>query len=285
MKGDVTVSRPRPAPPDETGRVISTDEKPWILGRLNQEKTGAFAKYELFFTGRPGIWSFLRYELATLARPLPGALGYALRARLWPGLLAACGPGVVFGEQVALRHPGKIRIGARSAVDDFVLLCARGAADDRSFVIGEDVLITRHSVLQVKVGSLVIGNHVLIGVGTQMIVGGELRIGDNVMTGPQCFIGGSHHGMARNGVPMIDQATVTRGPTLIGSDVWLGTGVRVLDGVAIGAGAVIGTGAVVTRDVPDYAIAAGVPARVVGERPAAAAGQLAAGSDARPEDL
>jgi acetyltransferase-like isoleucine patch superfamily enzyme len=263
--------------------VISTEEKPWILGRLNQEKTGAFAKYELFFTGRPGIRAFLRYELATLARPLPGALGYALRAKLWPGLLAACGPGVVFGEQVALRHPGKIRIGARSAIDDYVLLCARGAADELSFTIGEDVLITRHSVLQVKVGSLAIGNHVLIGVGSQMIVGGELRIGDNVMTGPQCFIGGSHHGMARNGVPMIDQATVTRGPTVIGSDVWLGTGVRILDGVAIGEGAVIGTGAVVTRDVPAYAIAAGVPARVVGERPPAEAATPAA--PPRPEDL
>ncbi len=146
-------------------------------------------------------------------------------------------------------------------------------------MIGEDVLITRQAVLQVKVGSLSIGNHVLIGVGTQMLVGGELRIGNHVMTGPQCFVGGSHHGIARDGVPMIEQPTTTRGPTVIGDDVWLGTGVRVLDGVKIGDGAVIGTGTVVTRDIPPYAIAAGVPAKVLGERPLP--GQEALGHDAR----
>jgi acetyltransferase-like isoleucine patch superfamily enzyme len=120
---------------------------------------------------------------------------------------------------------------------------------------------------------------VLIGVGTQMLVGGELRIGSHVMTGPQCFVGGSHHGIARNGIPMMDQPTTTRGPTVIGDDVWLGTGVHVLDGMKIGNGAVIGTGAVVTKDVPAYAIAAGVPARIVGERPPPEAEPLA--SDAR----
>jgi acetyltransferase-like isoleucine patch superfamily enzyme len=46
-------------------------------------------------------------------------------------------------------------------------------------------------------------------------------------------------------------------------DVWLGLGVAVLEGVRIGRGAVIGAGAVVTRDIPAYAIAIGVPARVV----------------------
>ena len=222
-----------------------------------------------FFIGRPGLPAFLRYELANaIARPCPGTLGYFLRSKLWPGLLAECGTDVLIGEHTSIRHPGKIRIGARSAIDDFVLLCARGAEDDRSFVIGDDVLVTRHAVLQVKVGSLSIGSHVLIGVGTQMLVGGELRIGSDVMTGPQCFVGGSHRGIARNGISMMDQPTTTRGPTVIGDDVWLGTGVRVLDGVRIGDGAVIGTGAVVTRDVPPHAIAAGVPARVIGERPA-----------------
>ncbi len=48
----------------------------------------------------------------------------------------------------------------------------------------------------------------------------------------------------------------------IGHDVWIGHGAVILPGVRIGIGAVIGTGAVVTRDIPDYAIAAGVPARV-----------------------
>jgi acetyltransferase-like isoleucine patch superfamily enzyme len=239
------------------------------LDQLNRGEAGAIAQYTRFFTGRPGLGAFLRYELANaIARPCPGALGYFLRARLWPGLLAECGPGVVFGEQAAIRHPGKIRIGAGSVIDDGVLLCARGAADDGSFVIGREVLIARLTIVQLKFGQLAIGNRVVIGAGSQLSAGGEaLVIGSHVMTGPQCYIGGSHHGMARKGVPMMDQEPLTPGPTVIGDDVWLGTGVRVIDGVHIGSGAVIGTGAVVIRDVPEFAIAVGVPARVVGERP------------------
>jgi acetyltransferase-like isoleucine patch superfamily enzyme len=48
--------------------------------------------------------------------------------------------------------------------------------------------------------------------------------------------------------------------------VWIGIGARITDGVGIGSGSVIGAGAVVTRDVPDFSIAAGVPARVIGNR-------------------
>ena len=51
--------------------------------------------------------------------------------------------------------------------------------------------------------------------------------------------------------------------TLIGNDVFIGANVTVLDGVAIGDGAVIGAGAVVTKDIPPYAVAVGVPAKVV----------------------
>ena len=180
MQTDARLRR-REAHRSKAGRVISTDEKPAALDRLHRDSSGPLRKYAEFFIGRHGLPAFVRYELANaVARPCPGALGYLLRAKLWPGLLAECGAGVLFGEQTSIRHPGKIRIGARSALDDFVLLCARGARDDLSFVIGEDVLITRHCVLQVKVGSLTIGDHVVIGVGSQMLVGGELRIGNHV---------------------------------------------------------------------------------------------------------
>lgn len=56
------------------------------------------------------------------------------------------------------------------------------------------------------------------------------------------------------------------GTTLINSDVWIGARVIIMPGVHIGTGVIIGAGAVVTKDIPDYTIATGVPARVVKQR-------------------
>lgn len=115
--------------------------------------------------------------------------------------------------------------------------------------------------------------------------GGIIRIGDNVFIGPYSVIYGhggltigpgtliaahtviipANHQYERPDVP-ISQQGITRQGIAIGEDVWIGCGARILDGVQIGNGAVIGAGAVVTRAVPDYGIAVGVPAKVVGRR-------------------
>ena len=55
----------------------------------------------------------------------------------------------------------------------------------------------------------------------------------------------------------------SKGPIVINDDVWLGTNALILSGIEIGQGAVIAAGAVVTNDIPPYAIAAGVPAKVI----------------------
>lgn len=60
--------------------------------------------------------------------------------------------------------------------------------------------------------------------------------------------------------------TDTKGPVTIGHNVWIGDDVTVLSGVSIGNGAVIGSGAIVTKDVPPFCIAVGVPAKVVKKR-------------------
>ena len=56
------------------------------------------------------------------------------------------------------------------------------------------------------------------------------------------------------------------GRTVIGADVWIGEGAKIIAGVSVGEGAVIGAGAIVTKDVPPYAIAVGVPSKVIRQR-------------------
>lgn len=55
-------------------------------------------------------------------------------------------------------------------------------------------------------------------------------------------------------------------PVTIGEDVWLGTGTTILGGVTVGNGCIVGAGAVVTKDLPPYSVAVGIPAKVVRTR-------------------
>lgn len=96
--------------------------------------------------------------------------------------------------------------------------------------------------------------------------GGEVVIGDGTLIAQYVSIIATNHSLAM-GTWMRDQPwDMAKRTVFIGEDVWIGAGAVILPGVNIGNGAVIGANAVVTRDVPDLAIAAGVPARVVGSR-------------------
>ena len=65
------------------------------------------------------------------------------------------------------------------------------------------------------------------------------------------------------GLPLEENANVSKGEVVIGNDVWIGAGVTVLSGVTVADGAILAAGAVVTKDVPPYAVVAGNPARIV----------------------
>lgn len=100
------------------------------------------------------------------------------------------------------------------------------------------------------------------GLGVNCSVHGPLRIGDNVMMGPDVTILSQTHNIERTDIPMGQQGMrVTE--VVIGNDVWIGMRVVIMPGVKIGNGAVIGAGAVVTKDVPDFAVVGGVPAKII----------------------
>lgn len=100
------------------------------------------------------------------------------------------------------------------------------------------------------------------GLGINASVHGPLRIGENVMMGPDVTILTHTHNIERTDIPMGRQGTVVK-EVSIGDDVWIGMRSIIMPGVRIGNGVVIGAGAVVTKNVPDFAIVGGVPARII----------------------
>lgn len=101
------------------------------------------------------------------------------------------------------------------------------------------------------------------GVGVNCILSGRTYIGSHVMMGPDCIMYSYSHAHDRLDIPMDQQGFEEPTPIHIGDDVWIGARVIVLPGVNIGSHCIIGAGAVVTKDVPDYAIVGGVPAKVL----------------------
>ena len=84
------------------------------------------------------------------------------------------------------------------------------------------------------------------------------------MTGAHVTILGGGHRSEKKDVPIAQQGNLPKTHLIIGNDVWIGNHVIILAHVShIGNGAVIGAGAVVTKDVPDYAVMAGNPARII----------------------
>lgn len=92
--------------------------------------------------------------------------------------------------------------------------------------------------------------------------GGTIHIGKDCMIGPNVVMRSANHKFDRVDINMVYQGH-TYANIVIEEDVWLGTNVIVLPGVTIGKGAVIGAGSVVTKDIPNMAIAVGVPAKVI----------------------
>ena len=101
------------------------------------------------------------------------------------------------------------------------------------------------------------------GIGVNCSVRGPLEIGKNVMMGPDVIIMTSSHNVESTSIPMNQQGSLPKQKVVICDDVWIGTRVIILPGIKVGTGSIIGAGAVVTKDVPDYAIVGGCPAKII----------------------
>lgn len=130
---------------------------------------------------------------------------------------------------------------------------------------GDCVFIGAQAMIQGRFsGRCRIGNHVWIGPQAYFDAR-DLVLEDYVGWGPGAKVLGSEHTGLPIGEPMISTDLVVK-PVTVGFGADIGMNASLLPGVSIGAHAIVGAGAVVTHDVPEYAIVAGVPARIIRDR-------------------
>jgi acetyltransferase-like isoleucine patch superfamily enzyme len=130
-----------------------------------------------------------------------------------------------------------------------------------SFRMGERSYIAGGAI--VRNGHIEMGAHCSIN--AYAVVAGRVTMGDGVRIASNASLYGFNHGYASVEQPIYRQPQTSLG-IRIGDDVWIGAGAVILDGVAVGSHTIIAAGAVVTKDVPDYAIAGGNPAKVIRSR-------------------
>jgi len=246
---------------------------PRAQDQLFAGRQSARERYSALVVGRPGWGALLHYEaVQMLGQNVPGAFGLALRKTLFPSLLGACGRNVIFGQNVVLRHPHKIRIADNVVIDDNCLLDAKGEGN-RGISIGSGVFIGRNSILSCKNGDIDLADGANIGFNCEVFSASRVAIGRDTLLAAYCYVIGGDHDFSDPAAAVLMQGRKSDG-VAIGAGAWLGAGAKILDGVTIGDRAIVGAGAVVRDAVPEGAIAVGIPARVVGQRDEAAAGSM-----------
>jgi acetyltransferase-like isoleucine patch superfamily enzyme len=112
-------------------------------------------------------------------------------------------------------------------------------------------------------GRIVIGGGTLLNLNVMIAALDQVEIGEHCMFANGCLVTDANHRFDDPERPVPWQGYASKGPTVIGANVWLGANAVVTSGVTIGERCVVGANSVVTTDLPPFTIAAGAPARVL----------------------
>ncbi|MFF8831583.1 acyltransferase [Streptomyces sp. NPDC015131] len=182
-----------------------------------------------------GGWRWVR-ETGAVTAERPGPLRFR---RLGPGTRLAFPQGTVFGEQW-------IELGDHCIIAEQVTLTAGMLP---GLDLGPDPVLT-------------LGNGVVLGRGSHVVADAPVTIGADTFCGPYVYITSTNHSYDDPHEPVGRQWPRSE-PVAIGPGCWLGTGAVILPGARLGRNVVVAAGAVVRGEVPDHAVVAGAPARVV----------------------
>lgn len=128
------------------------------------------------------------------------------------------------------------------------------------FTLGDRSIIESYATINNGVGPVKIGSDVTIGISNVII--GPVQIGNHVILAQNIVVSGLNHGYEDVNVPIHQQKCTTK-EIIIGDESWIGANAVIVSGVRIGKHAVVAAGSVVTKDVPDYSIVAGNPAKLI----------------------
>ncbi|PTR01276.1 acetyltransferase-like isoleucine patch superfamily enzyme [Mucilaginibacter yixingensis] len=132
-------------------------------------------------------------------------------------------------------------------------------------VIHNNCELCRGVIIKAYGGQVTIYQNTFLGEHVTIYGHGGVEIGQNTLIAMHTCIVSSNHTIPSKDTLIRSQPDILL-PVKIGNDVWIGAGAKILGGVTIGDGCVVGAGAVVTKDLPPYAVAMGVPARITAYR-------------------
>lgn len=201
--------------------------------------------------------------ILTLFSNFPTALGSLLRGYVYKVLLGKVNFNCFIGKNVRFNIPQNIFLGDRVIIEENSYLDVQ-SIEGHIWIKG-NVKVSQYCILCAGPGNLCIDEGVYIGPFGYIIGNGGLEIGKNTLIAKNSTIMTESHIYKDSSVPIKFQGHEL-GKVQIGEDVWIGANVVILRGVAIGDGSVVSAGAVVTKDIPSYSIAAGVPAKVIRKR-------------------
>jgi acetyltransferase-like isoleucine patch superfamily enzyme len=175
------------------------------------------------------------------------------------------GSSVYIQNGVELTGADKIEIGSESFIAHGVSIIIRNLSSKG--LIGKKVKLDKGVIIKPAGENccIEIDDHTFIGSYTCIAGPGNVKIGKNCLIAAHSGIVANNH-IFSDPTEMIRSQGLTCQGIVIEDNCWLGYGVKVLDGVTIGEGSVIGAGAIVTKNIPAYSVAVGVPAKVVRSR-------------------
>lgn len=137
--------------------------------------------------------------------------------------------------------------------------------------IGNNCSIQSHCTLETTgTGQIEIADGLSLGEYSHITSANGITIGKNLLTGRFVLISDNSHGQNKSAkelnIAPLQREIYSKGKVVIGDNVWIGDKATILAGVTIGDGAIIAANAVVTKDVPAFSVAAGVPAKVIDSR-------------------